>query len=200
MNIFILDRDPHKAATEMCDKHVVKMIVESAQMLSTAHRVLDGKVVKRPSVSGKRVLDYYQLDDWREPVMYRAAHVKHPCNIWIRKSTSNYYWLFNHFQALVAEYKLRFQKEHKCTALIDPLSCLPFNLSKGNVTEHPQAMPDECKDSDVVLAYRKYYNNYKSEFATWRIREVPHWFVMRNSDGVKVKVEKDSSSQARART
>ena len=176
MNIFILDRDPHKAAAEMCDKHVVKMIVESAQMLSTAHRVLDGTVVKRPSVSGKRVLDYYELDDWREPVMYRAAHVKHPCNIWIRETTSNYYWLFNHFQALIAEYKLRYQKDHKCISMIDPLSTMPMKLNNGEITSYPQAMPDECKDDDVVQAYRNYYISYKKDFATWKSREAPTWF------------------------
>lgn len=191
MNIFILDEDPYKAAIQMCDKHVVKMIVESAQMLSTAHRVLDGKATKRSSVSGKRVLDYYELDDSRESKVYRAAHVKHPCNIWIRETTANYFWLYNHFIALLAEYKLRFEKVHKCMTLMETLSISPYNLSKGDLTRYPQAMPDECKDNDVVIAYRRYYNNYKSEFATWRKREIPSWFVMRNSDEVKIPIKED---------
>jgi len=191
MNIFILDRDPYQAATQMCDKHVIKMIVESAQMLSTAHRVLDGRVTKRPSVSGKRVVNYYELNDIRETKVYRAAHVKHPCNIWIRQTTSNYFWLYNHFVALMAEYKLRFGKTHKCAELDETLSIPPYNLSEGDLTPYPQAMPDECKSDDVVLAYRKYYNEYKSEFAAWRKREVPSWFVMRNSNEVKIPTEED---------
>ena len=79
MNIFILDKDPVMAAQLQCDKHVVKMIVESAQMLSTAHRMLDGKVIKKPSKSGKTMVKYYDLyegaDDLEaEMLFYSAVH------------------------------------------------------------------------------------------------------------------------------
>ena len=74
MNIFVLDEDPTIAAQMQCDKHVVKMIVESAQMLSTAHRMLDGKMIMKPSKSGKRMVKYYDLyegaDDLEAELLY----------------------------------------------------------------------------------------------------------------------------------
>ena len=70
MNIFVLDQDTTQAAQLQCDKHVVKMIVESAQMLSTAHRVLDGILTKRPSKSGKTIVKYYELDDYEAELIY----------------------------------------------------------------------------------------------------------------------------------
>ena len=177
MNIFVLSRDPYIAAREMCDKHVVKMIVESAQMLSTCHRMLDGIPEKRSSVSGKRMITYYKLDDWREQHLYKAVHYKHPCNVWLRENVSNYQWLYRHFLALLAEYRLRYGKEHACEKLIDPLAAVPFNINNGELTEFAQAMPDECKGSNVVEAYRNYYTKYKNTFATWKIRETPSWFM-----------------------
>jgi len=176
MNIFVLSRDPYIAARDMCDKHVVKMIVESAQMLSTCHRMLDGTPEKRDSVSGKRQVQYYKLNDWRESHLYKAVHYKHPCNIWLRESMSNYYWLYNHFLALLSEYRWRYDKNHACEKLVDPLACVPVNIPEKGLTIFPQAMPDECKDSDVVQAYRKYYTRYKSDFATWKNRSTPIWF------------------------
>ena len=175
MNIFVLDRDPKIAAREMCDKHVVKMIVESAQMLSTCHRMLDGTPEKRSSVSGKRQVTYYKLDDWREKHLYKAVHYKHPCNIWLRENVSNYLWLYTHFLALLAEYRLRYEKQHACEKLIDPLANVPSNINDGTITEFPQAMPDDCKTGNVVEAYRNYYKKYKSTFATWKVREAPYW-------------------------
>ena len=82
MNVFVLNKDPVIAAQEHCDKHVVKMIIESAQMLSTAHRMLDGKAEKRRSVSGKTIQQYYALSDDRENVLYKAVHKYHPCTVW----------------------------------------------------------------------------------------------------------------------
>lgn len=176
MNIFVLDRDPYVAAREMCDKHVVKMIVESAQMLSTCHRMLDGTSERRDSVSGKRKVDYYKLDNWRESHLYKAVHFKHPCNIWLRESTSNYNWLYNHFLGLLSEYRWRYDKDHACEKLVHALSVTPTNLVDKPLTTFAQAMPDECKDTDIVQAYRKYYTKYKSEFATWKNRATPIWF------------------------
>jgi len=176
MNIFILNRDPHIAAREMCDKHVVKMIVESAQMLSTSHRVLDGIPEKRASVSGKRSVLYYKLPDWREDHMYKAVHINHPCNVWLRKTQANYYWLYNHFLALLAEYRLRYGKEHSCEKLIDPFAFLPTTINNGTLTDFALAMPDDCKTSDAVISYQNYYKKYKNMFATWKVRQTPSWF------------------------
>jgi hypothetical protein len=176
MNIFILNRDPQIAAQEMCDKHVVKMILESAQMLSTCHRVIDGKPERRSSLSGKRQTSYYKLDDWREQHMYRAVHTNHPCNVWLRESVSNYLWLYQHFLALLAEYNLRYGKQHSCERLVDPFATVPNNIKNGLVTSFALAMPDDCKTDDVVVSYQNYYNKYKNKFATWKIRKTPSWF------------------------
>lgn len=176
MNIFVLNRDPAIAAQQMCDKHVVKMILESAQMISTCHRVLDGVPEKRSSVSGKRQVVYYKLADWREDHMYKAVHINHPCNVWLRKNLSNYYWLYNHFLALLAEYKLRYSKEHSCEKLIEPFTTLPNRIAEGNVSDFALAMPDDCKTKDPVISYQNYYRMYKHQFATWKGREIPIWF------------------------
>lgn len=176
MNIFVLDRDPIIAAIQMCDKHVVKMPTECAQMLSTCHRMADGELETRPSISGKRMVPYYRLDDWRESKLYKAVHFKHPCNIWLRESVNNYKWLHKHFGALLREYTLRYGKNHKCEELYDALAWVPNNIPFVSQTEFPQAMPDDCKTDNVVEAYRNYYTKYKKEFATWKSREIPAWF------------------------
>ena len=96
MNIFILSEDPVRAAQQQCDKHVPKMIVESAQMLSTAHRMLDGIQSRRPSKSGKTLSKYWELPDAREAVLYKAVHMGHPCTVWTMESRANYVWHYIH--------------------------------------------------------------------------------------------------------
>ena len=111
MNIFILDKNPIIAAQMQCDKHVVKMIVESAQMLSTAHRMLDGYVEKRPSKSGKRIISYWVHPNKNyEATLYKAVHHSHPCTIWTMESASNYNWHYTHWTSLCKEYQYRYNK------------------------------------------------------------------------------------------
>ena len=124
MNIFYLDKDPEIAAQMMCDKHVVKMILESAQMLSTAHRVLDGD----------RVADSKGL--------YKMAHKNHPSTIWVRTCDENYEWLWNHMEALMYEYTHRYGKKHATERLTHALWKLPINIPYGEFTDPPQCMPD----------------------------------------------------------
>ena len=97
MNIFHLDNDPIKAAQMMLDKHVVKMIVEYAQLMSTAHRVLDGEHYYGKTVNGRKIAR------WKHPTLdnqlYKASHVNHPSNIWLRESDDNYFWLYRHFRS-----------------------------------------------------------------------------------------------------
>ena len=158
MNIFYLDRDPVIAAQMMCDKHVVKMILESAQMLSTAHRVLDG-------------------DDYaNETGMYKLAHKNHPSTIWVRSSLENYVWLYEHMEALMCEYTHRYGKHHATERLKVPLSGCPVNIPMVGFTAPPQCMPSYCKGDSTVAAYRAYYIIEKSSFATWKNREIPEWF------------------------
>ena len=92
MNVFVLDESPVIAAQSQCDKHVVKMIVESGQMLSTAHRMLDGTADRRPSKSGKRLIQHWSLNDVRECVLYKAVHMGHPCTVWTMQSSKTYIW------------------------------------------------------------------------------------------------------------
>ena len=183
MNIFILDRDPRDAARQMCDKHGVKMVTETAQLLSTCHRLLDGEMYEERTAAGRRI-KRWRLPDDREFSLYKASHVKHPCNIWLRESTSNYDWTYEHFIALCDVYEYRYNRTHK--ADIDfrgYLNRRPDNLKEGTLTEFAQAMPDECKQKDVVLAYRSYYNKFKSDIAKWKSGYIPEWFVMENDNG-----------------
>ena len=164
MNIFYLDRDPVVAAQMQCDKHVVKMILESAQMLSTAHRVLDGD----------EYANNYGL--------YKMAHKNHPSTIWVRTCDENYEWLWNHMEALMYEYTHRYGKKHATERLTHALWKLPTNISYDDFTDPPQCMPDYCKGDDTVSANQTYYIEEKSYFATWKNRDTPEWFNDRNKE------------------
>lgn len=166
MNIFYISEDPRQAAEWMVDKHVVKMILESAQLLSTAHRVLDGKKVEKA----------YVLYDQREQIMYKATHINHPSAIWTRTSIENYNWLVDHFFALCDEYKFRYGKVHKCYSMGFYLQSPPKNLCEYDMTEMPRCMPDEYKDKESVInSYRNYYRISKKELHTWTKRNPPEW-------------------------
>ena len=165
MNIFYLDRSPMVAAEMHCNKHVVKMILETAQMLSTAHRVIDG-------------------DEYADRVgLYKMAHKNHPSTIWTRTSTENYMWLNRLFGALCREYTYRYGKHHASERLLGPLAHVPKGLTYSGFTDPPQCMPDYCKGEDTVLAYQNYYILEKSRFAKWKKRPVPEWFSGGTSDG-----------------
>ena len=130
MNIFILDEDPVIAAKMLCDKHVPKMIVESAQMLSTAHRLLDGTPTKRRSRSGKTIQTYYEFKDMRDELYYTAVHKYHPCTTWTMESIENYNWHYSLFSELCKEYTYRYDKVHASqTKLMDSLKKLPKNIA-----------------------------------------------------------------------
>jgi hypothetical protein len=178
MNIFILNSDPVRSALDQCDKHIVKMPLESAQMLSTAHRILDGTETKRPSKSGKTTVKYWALDNLFEDVMYAVAHRGHPCTVWTMETKDNYMWHYKHFVALANEYKYRYNREHlSYTKLNGILRNPPKNIPDGGLTPFPQAMPDDAKDSDPVQAYRNYYGKYKQEIAVWKNgRPAPNWW------------------------
>tara|TARA_R110000824_G_scaffold377319_1_gene568594 strand:- start:567 stop:1082 length:516 start_codon:yes stop_codon:yes gene_type:complete len=160
MNIFYLHRDPVAAAQMQCDKHVVKMILESAQMLSTAHRVLDGDI-------------YADLRG-----MYKLAHKNHPSTRWVRSNYRHYNWLWKHMKALMKEYTIRYGKTHATERLNRGLSIEPANIDfNDNFIDPPQCMPDQYKNSDTVQAYRDYYIGEKSSFAKWdKCGKIPKWY------------------------
>ena len=176
MNIFYLSEDPVQCAKWHCDKHVTKMIIEYAQLLSTAHRVLDGEHVKVISNSGKRMVSNWKLDDSSDNVFYKVAHVSHPSNIWTRTSGHHYIYLWRLWHNLCLEYTERYNKTHMTwKKLRSYLSILPQNIQDNGFKEPPQCMPDECKEISAVKAYRKFYKAHKREFATWKT-QVPSWF------------------------
>ncbi len=179
MNIFILDKDPVIAAQMQCDKHVVKMIVESAQMLSTVHRYLDGSEFTSYSKNGRKIKRWCHWTDTVPPIrLYKSVMINHPCTIWSWRSLDNYIWHCEHALALCAEYTHRYGKRHKTQQILEWCGInYPYNLYHKGLTEFAQAMPDEYKDPDPVQAYRAYYLGEKAGFAKWTKRNTPEWYL-----------------------
>ena len=154
MNIFYLDKDPVKAAQVQYNKHVVKMILESAQMLCTAHHV-------------------YGSPEQKENVPYKQAHLNHPSTIWARTNNRNYMWLYWHMIALGDEYTKRYNKEHlSITKCKECLSFSPYGISLGKFEQPPQCMPDEYKDKCSVQAYWNYYIGEKHKVANKKTEKI----------------------------
>ena len=150
MNIFVLDKNPHVAAMYACDKHVVKMILESAQMLCSV----------QPEGTAP----------------YKRSFYNHPCTKWVRASSANYDWLIEHARALCTEYTRRYGKVHKSEKVIDWCDANRPELPDVGLTPFAQAMPEDYKNEDAVEAYRTYYRNDKRRFATWKDVDPPTWF------------------------
>ena len=161
------------------DKHTVKMILEYCQLLSTAHRYLDGVEVIGKTKTGRNAKRWKLLDS-RETVLYSATHINHPSCVWVRKSTMNYYWLYTLLVALCKEYTYRYGKIHKCegSGLVNHLQVTPTNIPIGEFTQPTPAMPDEVKIlGDSVASYRNYYINNKTHLANWKNRNKPEWYI-----------------------
>ena len=154
MNIFILDPDPEVAARQQCDKHVVKMILESAQLMAAAC-ILNG--AESP---------------------YKMTHQNHPCSIWARQTRDNYDWLLLHHMAMLDEYTMRYGKTHKTGEYLGYWLNGSKAIPQGELTEFAQAMPDELRvPGDAVAAYRSYYLRDKAAFATWKNGNIPDWWT-----------------------
>lgn len=155
MNIFILDSDPVKSAQMQCDKHVIKMVLESAQMLSTVSHYYGGIAP------------------------YKPTHAHHPCVVWVRSTQPNWSWFVNHSKALAKEYTFRYGRIHKSEAVINNLASNGAHPTGGDTTDFALCMPDEFKVSDdSVHCYRLYYARDKSHFARWdKGRRQPHWWI-----------------------
>ncbi|MBY8289760.1 pyrimidine dimer DNA glycosylase/endonuclease V [Vibrio fluvialis] len=154
MNIFILDDDIKLCAQYHCDQHVVKMILESVQLLCTA---LNKKGFETP---------------------YKSTHVKHPCVLWVEESYDNFLWLTELVRELNTEYKFRYDKsvDHKSMAVLELIQ--QHTYPSIGLTEFAQAMPDEYKiRGDAVSAYRRFYLAEKMVFARWTKRELPAWLT-----------------------
>jgi hypothetical protein len=156
MNIFFLDTDVKKCAEYHVDKHVVKMILETAQLLCSVQH-LNGNVSK-------------------EEIPYKMTHKNHPCAIWARETLPNYLYLCELGLALGDEYTFRYGKKHKSIEVIKWCLVNRPNIPDTEFTTPPLAMPDEYKVDDFVESYRKYYRGAKSDLASWKLREIPKWF------------------------
>lgn len=202
MNIFVLNEDPLQAARDHCDKHVVKMVIEYGQLLSTAHRCHDGErtIVELPNGKTKKALllngegyevVQHQINNPKlklqrrtvyrvaitNPRCYNATHANHPSAVWARETTSNYSWLFKLFEASLNEYTARYGKRHAAERIVEFLSAPPTHIRSGGLTPFAQAMPEEYKHADAVQAYRRFYAGAKARFAKWRYTEIPTWYT-----------------------
>ena len=183
MNIFYVDKDPAKAAEMMCDKHIIKMILESAQMLCSAKRMLDGTEYYDKTKNGRKIKRWRLDNSNEEAIIYKAGWAKHPSTQWVMKSAYNYMWLYKHMLALNEEYKLRWQKndDHVSITKLGELLKHPPKNAPVNVigTDATPAMPEHCKiPNDVVGSYRKYYILEKKRFAKWEKPNavMPQWY------------------------
>jgi hypothetical protein len=154
MNIFILDKNPYAASMMLCDKHVVKMLLESAQLLCS------------PFENGS--------------APYKRTHYNHPCSIWIRQTYANYCWLLDHAYGISDQYLRRYKKIHKSHEVLkwclDNLESLSF--PEIGLQSFVQCMPDQYKVvGDAVQAYRNYYIGEKAKFAKWKLGNTPNWWV-----------------------
>jgi len=176
MNIFYLDKDAGVCAEQHVDKHVVKMVLEYSQLLSTAHRVLDGREWEDRS-SGRRI-KRWKLEGELEN-LYKATHVNHPSAVWVRQSEANYRWLAELLSELCKEYTYRYGKVHKCeySGLVDLLYVnSPKRIEDKEFSEPTPAMPDEfVVEGDSLESYREYYRRGKKELWGWKGRSVPEW-------------------------
>lgn len=185
MNIFVLDNDPGRAARDHCDKHVVKMILESGQMLCAAHWLGWQRMLK-VDANLKREALLERLKSEIDPRLlppWKMTHVSHPCTQWTQRAWGNYMWHSRLGLALCEEYTRRYGKEHKSLEVHrwlnrhipptfegrvdDPVGITPFAI----------AMPDDCKvPGDAVQSYRNYYNKHKVRIAKWKYSEAPTWW------------------------
>ncbi len=199
MNIFVLDRNPEIAASYHCDRHVVKMIVEYAQLLSTAHRLIDGqryswnaklpngrsKVITFMKLEGEHVELCYDDTTSKYAVevfdrkCYNLTHYNHPSAVWARTTDSNYIWLVELFKCVLHEYKKRYGKIHASNKLLEFFLNAPKNIPRGQLTPFALAMPDQYKVDDEVISYQNYYVGDKARFAKWTNTPVPEWFSSR---------------------
>ncbi len=177
MNIFYLHNDPVECAKLHNDKHVVKMILEYGQLMSTAHRVLDGAPYYGKTANGRNIKRWL-LDDEREPVLWKASHINHPSGIWTRASSENYTWLNSLWLSLLGEYTFRYGKNHSAERMANYFNRLPNNIPQGVFTEPTPAMPDKYKvPSNSIQSYKNYYIGDKQHLASWKKRFVPNWYI-----------------------
>lgn len=154
MNIFVVEYESAElCAKSLCDQHVVKMILESAQMLCTTSNLLG------------------------QETPYKPCHPKHPCTLWTMSTYENYEWLLSHGRALAKEYTFRYNKRHKTEDVLDWIEKNAARPKNKGLTDFAQCMPEKYKSKDAIQAYRNFYNGEKN-FARWnKGRPAPSWYL-----------------------
>ncbi len=174
MNIFILDLDHKKNAKYHCDKHIVKMISELCQILSTVIYETTGETIKASDTD-----EFLKIYPGRKETI-EPTHSNHPCNRWVMESMDNFEWTMSLLDELHKEWIFRFGHKHDkvhasyyklIDGYIDPI------LSRKGLTKFIAVVEDDCLTDDVVESYRKYYNTHKRNLFSWKNREVPHWIL-----------------------
>ena len=156
MNIFVIDEDPKRSAMQLNDKHIVKMVVEQAQMLSTTRLLFKDKTLG----------------------LYKPCFINHPCTKWVRESLDNYRWSVIHFKALCEEYTYRYYKVHKTMSLLPLFTKELKGIPDIGLTKFATAMPDKNKVEDSIQSYRNYYLGEKILNKIWTNRkkeELDYW-------------------------
>ena len=181
MNIFFLHLNQRLCALYHCDKHVVKMILETLQILCSVHHVSQ-EFYKEDRAEAEADYDLMTYDvaayDEFNPshtIPYKLTHQNHPCSVWARESLSNYLWLTKLGIELCKEYTYRYGKTHKCEPLIYEMFDNFPAIPDVGFTTPAQAMPDEYKNKSFVKAYRAYYLGEKKRMLVWKKRDIPAW-------------------------
>ncbi len=159
MNIFVLSSDPRRAARYLCNKHVCKMLLESAQLLCNSNQ--------------------------QELVPYKHTHKNHPCSVWARQSLQNYHWLCEHAQEQCSEYTRRYGKRHASQSVIEFCSSLKPDIPSIGLQRFVVAIRDVIwHGADPITSYRAYYVAEKSRFAKWAPRASPPlWWPFKDPRG-----------------
>lgn len=180
MNVFYLDQDPELCAKMHNDKHVVKMCTEYAQLMSTAHRVTDGELWYGRTSNGRRIARYFLPNGEMNEVLYKASHINHPSNQWVRSSEDHYNWLYAMWMNLCQEYTHRYGRVHEAQRKLELyLMMPPVKIDNIGFNEPPPAMkefPQCIVKGDSIKSYHNYYWEAKRSFCHWTNRETPEWY------------------------
>ena len=180
VNIFYLDHNPRFAAQALVDKHIVKMPTETLQLISTAHRLLDGVPVEKVVREGaKPKIRYTMADEHFDHLLYKVTHQNHPSAVWARTNTGNYAWLIEYLNAMCEEYRFRYKNTFKCVkfGMVAAVQKPPRNLPRGDFFPPTLAMPEIYKGNDPIESYRRYYAGDKWRFAKWKETPMPKWML-----------------------
>jgi hypothetical protein len=157
MNIFFLASDPKESVSYYVNTHVNKILIEIAQMLSTAH--------------------YYYNPKYNSYFYYKPVMKNHPMNKWVRQNTANYNYAYKLYIALCEEYKYRFGRTHLSENYKDALKYAPISIPSSNkITQPPLCIKEDCILDNTIESYRMYYIQHKKHLAKWKNRDKPYWY------------------------